>query len=63
MHYVACMGCDDNPALRAVFIVDSGFWPKEYWITVEQVSFDDAQGVRLCHRGGAGGFDFDGDDF
>jgi len=27
-HYVACMGYDSNPALRAVWIADSGFPPE-----------------------------------
>jgi predicted chitinase len=35
-HYVACMGYDDNPALRAVWIADSGFQPQGYWISFDQ---------------------------
>lgn len=33
-HYVAALGYDaDNDA---VWVVDSGFWPREYWITLTQ---------------------------
>jgi predicted chitinase len=35
-HYVACMGYDSNPVMRAVRIADSGFNPHEYWITFDQ---------------------------
>ncbi|QDH91679.1 lysin A [Mycobacterium phage Phrappuccino] len=35
-HYVAAMGYDDNPALRAVWIADSGFQPQGYWISFDQ---------------------------
>lgn len=35
-HYVAAMGYDDDPALRAVWIADSGFQPQGYWISFEQ---------------------------
>lgn len=35
-HYVACMGYDDNPAARAVWIADSGFQPQGYWISFDQ---------------------------
>lgn len=37
-HYVACMGLDDNPNERAVWIADSGFYPFGYWCAFEQVS-------------------------
>ncbi|AJA43701.1 lysin A, protease C39 domain [Mycobacterium phage Milly] len=37
-HYVACMGYDDNPALRAVWIADSGFQPQGYWISFDQLA-------------------------
>ena len=37
-HYVACMGYDDNPAARAVWIADSGFTPHGYWITFDQAA-------------------------
>ncbi|MCX2931187.1 GH25 family lysozyme [Mycobacterium sp. CVI_P3] len=37
-HYVACMGYDSNPALRAVWIADSGFRPFGYWISIEQAA-------------------------
>lgn len=33
-HYVAAMGYDDEA--RAVWIADSGFWPFNYWISLEQ---------------------------
>lgn len=35
-HYVACMGYDDNPSQRAVYIADSGFRPFNAWITFDQ---------------------------
>lgn len=35
-HYVACMGYDD--VARAVWIVDSGFWPYAYWIGFDQAA-------------------------
>ena len=34
-HYVLAGGYDDE-GHRWVFVIDSGFWPKTYWITVEQ---------------------------
>ena len=37
-HYVAAMGIDDNPDLRAVWIADSGFYPFGYWCAFDQVS-------------------------
>jgi predicted chitinase len=37
-HYVACMGYDDDPALRALWIADSGFKPYEYWISFDQAA-------------------------
>ncbi|MBN3455087.1 C39 family peptidase [Mycobacterium sp. DSM 3803] len=37
-HYVACMGYDDNPAERALWIADSGFRPYGYWISFEQAA-------------------------
>jgi predicted chitinase len=37
-HYVACMGYDDNPTARAVWIADSGFRPFGYWISFDQVA-------------------------
>ncbi|MDG4669064.1 GH25 family lysozyme [Mycobacterium sp. 236(2023)] len=37
-HYVACMGYDSNPALRAVWIADSGFSPFGYWVSFDQVA-------------------------
>ena len=37
-HYVACMGYDDNPALRACWIADSGFKPFGYWCAFDQVA-------------------------
>ena len=38
LHYVACMGYDSNPALRAVYIADSGFDPYVYWISFDQAA-------------------------
>lgn len=35
-HYVMVAGYDD--VARAVFIVDSGFWPRQYWITLDQLA-------------------------
>ncbi|AWY03541.1 lysin A [Mycobacterium phage Hookmount] len=35
-HYVACMGYDDTPGARAVWIADSGFQPQGYWISFDQ---------------------------
>ncbi|QHB37451.1 lysin A [Mycobacterium phage Leopard] len=35
-HYVAAMGYDDDPNLRAVWIADSGFQPQGYWISFDQ---------------------------
>lgn len=37
-HYVACMGYDSNPALRALWIADSGFSPFGYWVSFEQAA-------------------------
>lgn len=37
-HYVACMGYDDDPALRAVWIADPGFAPFGYWISFDQAA-------------------------
>lgn len=36
MHYVSCMGYDDDA--RAVLIADSGFEPREYWVSVDQAA-------------------------
>ena len=38
LHYVACMGYDDNPAQRALWIADSGFQPFGYWISFDQAA-------------------------
>lgn len=35
-HYVAALGYDDDA--RAVWVVDSGFWPREYWCSLDQVA-------------------------
>jgi hypothetical protein len=35
-HYVTCVGYDDNPAQRAVYIADSGFQPFGYWMSFDQ---------------------------
>lgn len=35
-HYFMVAGYDD--VARAVFIVDSGFWPRQYWITLDQLA-------------------------
>ena len=35
-HYVSCMGYDDDPVLRAVWIADPGFRPFGYWISLDQ---------------------------
>lgn len=37
-HYVACMGYDDTPGARALWIADSGFPPFGYWISFDQVA-------------------------
>lgn len=37
-HYVALMGYDDDPANRAVWVADSGFWPYGYWCSFDQVA-------------------------
>ncbi|MGU3498028.1 C39 family peptidase [Mycobacterium sp. C31M] len=37
-HYVACMGYDDTPGQRALWIADSGFRPFNYWISFEQAA-------------------------
>ncbi|ASZ75442.1 endolysin [Mycobacterium phage Kimona] len=37
-HYVACMGYDDTPGARALWIADSGFWPYNYWISFDQAA-------------------------
>jgi hypothetical protein len=37
-HYVSCMGYDDDPALRAVWIADPGFRPFGYWCSLDQVA-------------------------
>lgn len=37
LHYVAGMGYDDNPALRAVWIADPGFSPFGYWVSFDQL--------------------------
>jgi predicted chitinase len=37
-HYVACMGYDDDPAARAVWIADPGFPPFGYWISFDQAA-------------------------
>ncbi len=37
-HYVACMGYDSNPTLRALWIADSGFSPFGYWVSFDQVA-------------------------
>jgi predicted chitinase len=38
LHYVACMGYDDDPAARALWIADSGFRPFGYWISFDQAA-------------------------
>jgi Peptidase_C39 like family len=35
-HYVSCAGYDDE--YRALYILDSGFWPWEYWIDFDQAA-------------------------
>lgn len=35
-HYVPCMGFDDTPGARAVWIADPGFQPFGYWISFDQ---------------------------
>lgn len=35
-HYVAALGYDDTA--RAIWVVDSGFWPREYWCSLDQVA-------------------------
>jgi len=35
-HYVACGGFDDDPAMRKVWIADSGFQPGGAWISFDQ---------------------------
>lgn len=37
-HYVACMGYDDTPGERALWIADSGFKPFNYWISFDQAA-------------------------
>jgi len=37
-HYVAAMGYDSTPGARAVWIADSGFWPRVYWCSFDQVA-------------------------
>lgn len=39
-HYVSCMGYDDNPRQKALFIPDSGFSPfgVGYWISFDQAA-------------------------
>lgn len=37
-HYVACMGYDDTPGARALWIADSGFQPFGYWISFDQAA-------------------------
>ncbi|WP_395308322.1 C39 family peptidase [Mycobacterium sp. AMU20-3851] len=37
-HYVACMGYDDTPGGRALWIADSGFDPFNYWISFDQAA-------------------------
>ena len=37
-HYVAAMGYDATPGARAVWIADSGFWPRVYWCSFDQVA-------------------------
>ncbi|AGI61688.1 endolysin [Mycobacterium phage BTCU-1] len=37
-HYVACMGYDDTPGARALWIADSGFQPFNYWISFDQAA-------------------------
>ena len=37
-HYVACMGYDDTPGAKALWIADSGFRPFGYWISFEQAA-------------------------
>jgi len=37
-HYIACMGYDDDPAARALWIADPGFPPFCYWITFDQTA-------------------------
>lgn len=38
MHYVPCMGYDDAPGGRALWIADPGFSPFGYWISFEQAA-------------------------
>jgi hypothetical protein len=35
-HYVAALGYNDDA--KAVWVVDSGFWPREYWCSLAQVA-------------------------
>lgn len=37
-HYVACMGYDDTPGARALWMADSGFRPFGYWVSFDQAS-------------------------
>lgn len=37
-HYVPCMGYDDTPGARALWIADSGFPPFGYWISFDQAA-------------------------
>jgi hypothetical protein len=35
-HYVSCGGYSDEDGFRAIWVVDSGFWPWHYWISFDQ---------------------------
>lgn len=38
LHYIAIMGYDDDPAVRAVWVADSGFRPFGYWCSFDQMA-------------------------
>lgn len=37
-HYIALMGYDDDPKLRAVWVADPGFNPFGYWVSLDQLA-------------------------
>lgn len=37
-HYVSAMGYEERDGQRYVFVVDSGFQPRSYWVTLEQAA-------------------------
>lgn len=37
-HYIALMGYDDDPKLRAVWVADPGFTPFGYWVSFDQLA-------------------------